>query len=82
MEFTDLPRSSPMSGTQSSGVKVAANAVIQSLPDNVSWDDVQYHLYVRQQIEMGLVDSAEGRVVDTNEMRRRLDERKKANLGK
>jgi predicted transcriptional regulator len=55
--------------------KVAAKAILDALPDNASWDDVQYHLYVRQQVEAGLADEAAGRLVDTAEMRRRLAER-------
>jgi predicted transcriptional regulator len=57
-------------------VKDAAKAILDKLPDNASWEDVQYHLYVRQQIEAGLEDDAAGRLVDTDEMRRRLVEHK------
>jgi predicted transcriptional regulator len=62
-----------MTEPASIGVKDAVNAVVQSLPDNVSWDEVHYRLYVRQQIEAGLADSDAGRLIDTDEMRRRLD---------
>jgi predicted transcriptional regulator len=60
-----------------SRAKHAAQAVVSSLPDDASWDDVQYHLYVRQQIEAGLADDDAGRLIDTDEMRRRLDEHKR-----
>jgi len=60
----------------SSGVKDAVDAVVRLLPENVTWDEVQYRLYVRQQIEIGLADSNAGRLVDTDEMRRRLDAKK------
>lgn len=53
-------------------VKAAAKAVLDMLPDDASWEDVQYHLYVRQQIATGLEDDAVGRLIDTDEMRRRL----------
>jgi predicted transcriptional regulator len=66
-----------MSESQSSGVKDAVNAIIQSLPNDVTWDEVQYRLYVRQQVESGLADSDAGRLIDTDEMRRRLIDRKK-----
>ena len=65
-----------MSEVQTSGVKDAAYAIIQSLPNDVTWDEVQYRLYVRQQIDAGLADSNAGRLIDTDEMRRRLIERK------
>ena len=66
-----------MSEIQTSGVKDAVNAIVQSLPDDVTWDEVQYRLYVRQQIDAGLVDNDAGRLIDTDEMRRRLAERKR-----
>ena len=57
-------------------VKAAAKAVLESLPDDATWEDVQYHLYVRQQIAAGLEDEAAGRLIDSDEMRRRLMEHK------
>lgn len=57
-------------------VKDAARAMLERLPDDTSWEDIQYHLYVRQQIEAGLEDEAAGRMIDTDEMRRRLAEHK------
>lgn len=57
-------------------VKESVKAVMQSLPDDVTWDEVQYRLYVRQQIERGLADSDAGRVIDTDVMRRRLEMQK------
>lgn len=62
------------------GVKNSVQDVMQSLPDDVTWDEVQYRLYARQQIEKGLADSLAGRVLDTGEMRRRLDSQKKQGL--
>jgi predicted transcriptional regulator len=64
-----------MSNTTES-VRDAAKAILDKLPDDASWEDVQYHLYVRQQIEAGLVDDAAGRLIDTDDMRRRLVEHK------
>ncbi len=57
-------------------VKNAAKAILDTLPDDASWEDVQYHLYVRQQIDAGLEDEAAGRLIGTDEMRRRLAEHK------
>jgi hypothetical protein len=56
----------------SESIKTAARAVLDSLPDNASWEDVQYHLYVRQQIDAGLRDDYADRLISTDEMRRRL----------
>lgn len=60
----------------STGVKESAQAVIESLPENVTWDEVQYRLYVRRKIEEGLADAEAGRVIDTEEMDRRLEAQK------
>ena len=57
-------------------VKEAAKAILETLPDNASWEDVQYHLYVRQQINAGLEDEAAGNLIDNEEMRQRLAEHK------
>ena len=57
-------------------VKAVARQVLDSLPDDATWEDIQYHLYVRQQIAAGLEDDAAGRLIDTDEMRRRLIDRK------
>ena len=52
--------------------KAAAKAVLDLLPDDATWEDVHYHFYVRQQIAAGLEDAVAARLIDTNEMRRRL----------
>lgn len=54
-------------------VKQAASAVLQTLPDDVTWERVQYHLFVRQQIELGLADAEAGRLLETTDVRKRLD---------
>ncbi len=66
-----------MNETADFGVKDAIRSVIQLLPDTVTWDEVQYRLYVRQQIEAGLSDSDAGRLIDTEEMRHRLNLKKR-----
>jgi hypothetical protein len=61
-----------MAETQSQDVKSQARRLIDSLPDDVSWDDVMYRLYVRQCIEAGLQDADAGRVVDVDQVRRQF----------
>jgi predicted transcriptional regulator len=46
--------------------------MLDELPDQASLEDIQYHIYVRQKIERGLEDVAEGRVVDEDEAERRM----------
>jgi predicted transcriptional regulator len=52
--------------------KDAARQLIEQLPDQATWDDIQYELYVKQKIEEGLADIAAGRVISHEELKRRL----------
>lgn len=53
-------------------VKQEARRIIEDLPDDATWDDVMYRIYVRQAVEAGLANSDAGRVVDLPEVRRRF----------
>ena len=55
-------------------IKQEAIKLINSLPDNISWDDVMYHMYVRQKIERGKEASRDGNVYTSDEARRFLSE--------
>ncbi len=46
--------------------------ILEKLPDDASFEDIQYHIYVRQKIEQGLADVAAGKVVSHAEVQRRL----------
>ena len=46
--------------------------ILESLPEDASLEDIQYHIYVRQKIEQGLADVAAGRVISHEEVQRRL----------
>ena len=48
--------------TVKSSVKAKALSALRKLPSTATWDDVMYHLYVRQKIETGLADVSAGRV--------------------
>ena len=61
-----------MSGEETNDVKSAARQLVDSLPDDATWDDVMYCVYARQAIEAGRQDAAEGRLVDVAEVRRRF----------
>lgn len=54
----------------SATVKDEARRLIESLPEDASWEDIQYEIYVRQAIEAGLNDVREGRLVPSEEVRR------------
>ena len=57
-----------------SPVKESAIRLIQSLPDDCTLDDIQYHLYVREKVEHGLAAVDAGRVVSQEEAERRIGE--------
>jgi len=42
------------------------------IPDDASFEDIQYHIYVREKIERGLKDIEEGRVLSQEEVERRM----------
>ena len=54
------------------GVKDEARKLVAQLPDDATWDDLLYEIYVRQSIDAGLEDCKAGRLIPTDEVRRRL----------
>ncbi|HEY7214081.1 MAG TPA: hypothetical protein VIC28_05585 [Thermoanaerobaculia bacterium] len=46
--------------------------ILESLPEDASLEDIQYHLYVRQKIEHGLEDIEAGRTLSEEEFDRRM----------
>jgi len=53
--------------------KREALELIQQLPDNSSFEDIQYHLYVREKVEGGLRDLKRRRTVSQKEAERRVE---------
>lgn len=53
-------------------VKQQAHQLVEKLPDNATWDDLMYEIYVRQAIDAGIRDSDAGRTQDVKEVRVRL----------
>jgi hypothetical protein len=46
--------------------------MLDELPDDASWEDLQYSIYVRERIERGRREAQEGRLVDQEEVERRM----------
>ncbi len=46
--------------------------MLERIPDNASFEDIQYHIYVREKIERGLADIEEGKVLDQDEVEKRM----------
>jgi predicted transcriptional regulator len=46
--------------------------LLENLPDDVSLEDIQYHVYVHQKIQKGLEAAQEGRTLTHEEAVRRM----------
>ena len=46
--------------------------LIQQLPEDSSFEDIQYHLYVREKVESGLRDLKNRRILSQKEVERRM----------
>ena len=53
-------------------IKEEARKLIDKLPENSTWDDLMYQIYVRQTIEPGLADSKAGKLTSLQEVRRKF----------
>ncbi len=51
-------------------IKSQTDFLIKELPEEVSWDDLMYRIYVRQKIDRGTKDSEAGKVRSTEQLRR------------
>ncbi len=52
--------------------KRSASKLLKDLPDTCSYEDIQYHLYVLQKIEKGLVDVENDKTYTTDQMKMKL----------
>ena len=46
--------------------------ILDSLPDDATFEDIQYRIYMRQAIETGLRDINEGRTLSQEEVEQRV----------
>ena len=54
--------------------KEEVRRLLECLPDNASFEDIQYHIYVRQKIERGLEDIEAGRTISEEEFEARMSQ--------
>ena len=52
--------------------KQAAKELIEQLPDQSTWDDIMYEMYVKQKIEEGLADIEAGRTIPHEQVKAEL----------
>ena len=53
-------------------LKSEAHGLIDRLPDDASWDDLMYQIYVRQAIDAGIRDADAGRLIPHDDAVARL----------
>jgi hypothetical protein len=55
-----------------STIRDEARRLVDQLPDDATWEDLLYQIYVRQSVEAGLEDCRADRLVSVEEVRKRL----------
>ncbi|MCD6455296.1 MAG: hypothetical protein J7K81_00650 [Methanophagales archaeon] len=58
-----------------STAKEEVQKILKQFPDDSSFEDIQYHIYAREKIEHGLKDIEKGRILDQEEIERRMSKR-------
>ena len=53
-------------------VKEEARKLIDQLPEQATWDDIMYQLYIRKKIDKGLDAIKEGKVISHDEVKKRI----------
>ena len=53
-------------------IKEEAHRPVENLPEDATWDDLMYQIYVRQAVAAGIEDNEAGRTVDVKEARARF----------
>lgn len=53
-------------------VKKEAKKILNNLPDEASWDDLMYEMYVRKKIDEGLKAADEGKILTHEEVKKRF----------
>ena len=61
-----------MSGAKEKDIRKKVDETLQTLPVDATWEDVMDRIYVRQKIETGLSDVAEGKTLSVAEVRKRF----------
>jgi predicted transcriptional regulator len=50
-------------------IKEEARRLVDALPEDSTWEDLMYEIYVRETVESGLADGEAGRVSDIEKIR-------------
>lgn len=57
-------------GVNMSTVKEEAKKLVDQLPEQATWDDLMYEIYVRKKIDTGIQAADEGKVVAHEDVKR------------
>ena len=52
--------------------KEEVRKMLDQIPDDASFEDIQYHIYVHEKVEHGLKDIEEGNLLSQEEVERRM----------
>jgi hypothetical protein len=69
----DMDDGGDAEGPFDTSFKAQAHLLIDSLPDDANWRQLANEIAVLQDIEEGLDDSDEGRLLDNDEVRRQFE---------
>jgi hypothetical protein len=53
-------------------IKEEARKLVETLPDDATWEDLMYEIYVREKVELGLKAIDDGKTYTIDEARKRL----------
>ena len=53
-------------------VKKEAKKILNNLPDEASWDDLMYEMYIRKKIDEGIKAADEGKILSHEEVKKRF----------
>ena len=52
--------------------KEEVRRILEVIPDTATFEDIQYHIYVREKIERGLDDVKSGKLLSQEEVEQRM----------
>ena len=55
-----------------SSIREEAKKIIDILPDEASWDDIMYEMYVRKKIDKGIKAADEGNLISHEDVKKRF----------
>ncbi len=51
-------------------IKEEARRIVETLPEDSTWEDLMYQIYVRETVEAGLADGEAGRLTEVEQVRK------------